>query len=124
MANSLHKMATFYAADSNWFKTLVYCKEALTYVDLPNIRSIKDDTLQQIEKMKKFETILSKTQWIITIIIGGIIIILYIDTNMYKYIIPSSHPIALINYAQIIRICIFIFKRNYYLIQRQSSSCY
>lgn len=50
MANSLYQMAIYHAYLSNLEKTLVYCKDALTFTDLPRIKKLRHDTLKHINK--------------------------------------------------------------------------
>ena len=58
MAKALYKMAIYNASLSNWAKTLCYCKDALTFTDLPRIKELRDDTLNHIDRFKKFENLI------------------------------------------------------------------
>jgi len=55
LANAFHRMAVFHAETSNLGKSLLYSEKALAAVDLPRIKQFRDDTLNQIERVKKFE---------------------------------------------------------------------
>ena len=57
MGNSLHQMAIYQASSSNWQKTLVYAKQALTYIKTQKIKQFEQDTLIHIDKIKKFNNL-------------------------------------------------------------------